>query len=501
MPMTGQVDGKGQITGLLARVNYMREEPGGDRFFISDQNGALSILDKKTKKLTTYLDFNGRGNRNGLFHRIIFEVGFATGLTAFQFDPDYIHNGRFYTIHMEEPAVNAPMEPDATNFPGLNATGFQVSTPIDPPGIPTRESVLIEWTDTNIHNSTFEGTARELMRVRLNSQIHPLGDMVFNPTAKAGEPDWRVMYLSCGDGGSGESVDPEIRNNPQRLDTVVGKIMRIIPDLDAHKDTSKVSENARYRVPNDNPFVSKQGARPEIWAYGLRNPHRMSWDVDPADPKKNYLFAGVIGLHTWETVVIVHKGANYGYSEREGNQQLQRATNKTGPAPEDDRIPVRIGEQATNEMVKPEYPVIEYGHVADGGDAILGGFVYRGKIAALSGKFLFGDISTGRIWWADPKDMIAADDGDPKTMAPYHEVRLLWAAPDGAGKEEMYSSMAPIASIAYHKRGGQADPLPGTATVSKGRADLRFATDTAGELYLLSKSDGMIREVVGVTEK
>ena len=120
---------------------------------------------------------------------------------------------------------------------------------------------------------------------------------------------------------------------------MVGKILRIIPDLNDKKDSSKVSENGRYRIPNDNPFAAKAGARGEIWAYGLRNPARLTWDFDPANPRDNHLIASVIGLYTWETVVIIHKGANYGYSLREGNQKLE-TTNKTGDLPEDDKIPV-----------------------------------------------------------------------------------------------------------------------------------------------------------------
>ncbi len=92
----------------LARVNFMRDEPGGRRFFVNDLNGPLYILDKQTKKFTTYLDFNGAGGRRGLFPRFTFERNFATGLTNFIFDPDYAHNGIFYTLHMEDPAVAAP---------------------------------------------------------------------------------------------------------------------------------------------------------------------------------------------------------------------------------------------------------------------------------------------------------------------------------------------------------------------------------------------------------
>jgi hypothetical protein len=87
----------------LARVNFMRDEPGGRRFFVNDLNGPLYILDKQKKAFTTYLDFNGRGGRPGLFPKFTFELNFATGLTNFIFDPDYAKNGVFYTLHMEEP--------------------------------------------------------------------------------------------------------------------------------------------------------------------------------------------------------------------------------------------------------------------------------------------------------------------------------------------------------------------------------------------------------------
>jgi glucose/arabinose dehydrogenase len=93
----------------------------------------------------------------------------------------------------------------------------------------------------------------------------------------------------------------------------MGKILRIIPDLKEHVDASTVRENGRYRIARDNPFASKSGARKEIWAYGLRNPHRLTWDVDPADRSNNHLITQVIGLRTWETGDIIHKGANYGF--------------------------------------------------------------------------------------------------------------------------------------------------------------------------------------------
>jgi mono/diheme cytochrome c family protein len=315
--------------------------------------------------------------------------------------------------------------------------------------------------------------------------IHPLGEMTFNPTARRGDPDWRVMYLGAGDAGSGEQRDSR-RLNPQRLDSYVGKILRIIPDLRAHTTTSTISENGRYRIPNDNPFVRVDGARGEIWAYGLRNPHRLLWDVDPAHPRTPTLLAFDIGLVTWETVQVIHKGANYGYPLREGTQSMS-ATNGMGPLPERDMIPVQISDTVTRGEVRPTYAVIQYPHDRNtGGDAIANGFFYRGgRIPLLRDKLVFGDITTGRIWYANRRDVLAADDGNPTTVAPIHKMDV---------------GLREITEATYRKRGGIGQALPGMAMIAgRGRVDLRFAQDNDGELYILTKSDGMIRKVVGAT--
>ena len=126
------------------------------------------------------------------------------------------------------------------------------------------------------------------------------------------------------------------------------------------------------------------------------------------------------------------------------------------------------------------------------------GYVYQGKaLTVLRGKYLFTDITTGNIWYTDFKDMVAADDGDPKTMAPLHPAKILWSQPGGS--KELYGSMAPVTAVAYHARGGKAETLPGRARVSGGRSDIHFLIDNAGELYILSKSDGIIRAVVAAT--
>ena len=461
MPITGDPAGE-NTRAELARVNFLRDEPGGRRFFVNDLNGPLYILDKQTKTFAKYLDFNGLAGRPGLFQKFTFERNFATGLINVLFDPDYARNGVFYTIHMEDPTTAAPAEPKAGVVPGLDLSGYRTTPAIvtpTAPGVPiTREAVMIEWTDRNIANATFEGTARELLRLQLTSPIHPLGEMTFNPTARRGDPDWRVMYIGSGDSGAGEQRDIR-RFNPQRLDTLGGKILRIVPDLREHTATSTVSENGRYRIPNDNPFVSVEGARKEIWAAGLRNPHRLVWDVDPAQPRAPRLLAFNIGLAAWETVVIVKKGANYGYSLREGPQAM--TPEGMGPVPADDTIPLRITDSVTRGTITPTYPVIAYPHAASGGDAIAGGFVYRGsRIPALKGKLIFGDITTGHIWYAEMADVLEVDDRKPATFAPIHEI--------DAGLRRLVEET-------FRARGGQGDALPGTA-VSRVAAGWMFAS-------------------------
>src|SRR5262249_2450503 len=151
------------------------------------------ILDKAKKTFTTYIDFNGRDGRPGLFHKLSYDTGYAGGLVSIQFDPDYARNGRFYTVHIEDPALAGSATPDNAHVPGLNTSGYTTTAPIPTPGAIQREGVLIEWTDSNRANTTFEGTARELLRVQLNTRIHPLGDLSFNPTARRGDSEWRVL--------------------------------------------------------------------------------------------------------------------------------------------------------------------------------------------------------------------------------------------------------------------------------------------------------------------
>jgi hypothetical protein len=198
-------------------------------------------------------------------------------------------------------------------------------------------------------------------------------------------------------------------------------------------------------------------------------------------------------------VVLIKKGANYGYSLREGNQKLDAANHLTDLNPaDDDRIPVQINATDTDGTIAPTYPVLQYGHVKGGGDAIASGYVYRGKaIPSLAGKYIFGDITTGNIWWVDYPAMLTSDVSKPKTVPEMHPMQIRWSAPGGAS--ELYASMYPITELIYHARGGTASTLPGAAKISGGRSDIHLWADSSGELYILSKSDGMIRKVVAAT--
>ena len=291
----------------------------------------------------------------------------------------------------------------------------------------TREGVLTEWTDSNISNATFEGTVREVLRVQLLNSIHPMSDLTFNPTARQGDADWRVLYVSTGDGGTGEQTDVR-RLNPQRLDHFGGAIIRIVPDLREHVSTSQVSENGQYRIPNDNPFVSTPGARKEIYAYGMRNPHRMAWDVPTDAGSQARLLAFVIGANNgnpvrYETINIIRRGANYGYPLREG--PVARALSPVyGPLSDDNTLPLRISDTVVLEQRIPIQDSALAYQTGNEGLAITNGFVYRGKRwPQLQGAVVFGDITSGRLFYARMADLITATDGNFTTMAPYAEIR------------------------------------------------------------------------------
>ncbi|HHY84395.1 MAG TPA: PQQ-dependent sugar dehydrogenase [Verrucomicrobia bacterium] len=518
------------FSGQLSRINFLRSEPpdaplAHTRFFVPDLNRNLYILDRSNRAFSVYINFQA------VFPKFDNDEGHAGGLITVAFDPAYASNGVFYTVHMENPNDGGSALPVNTALPGLDTTGYELTPVVNPPagaaGFGARQAVLVEWTDDNIANATFEGTVRELLRVGFNSRIHPMGDLAFNPLAGPGHPDYRNLYIANGDGGAGElptnddgvpGVTAGDRHHfPQRLDTLVGKILRITPDLALRPD-DLLSANGRYRIPSTgpdpNPFVNTNGARPEIFAVGFRNPHRMSWDVETGA-----LFVHDIGRFTFEEVNIVKKGGNYGWAAREGTRRFFPTISggdwppgsDTHPLPVPDQIPWRLNAVTTNlGLVTPFYPVAEY--FQDQGDAISSGFVYRGSaIPRLRGKYVFGDITTARLFYCDIEDMLAAHDTDPATLAKVREVQVVFDSPydtpdAGPVKRRLFDM---IGEEFTSKGGSSSGVLPGVVNVTsgvdpygvpygRGRADIRLAEGGDGELYLFSKTDAMIRRAVAV---
>ncbi|HEY3181566.1 MAG TPA: LamG-like jellyroll fold domain-containing protein, partial [Gaiellaceae bacterium] len=503
------------FAGQLARVNFLRSEPASapqssSRFFVDDNNRNLYLLDKTTKTFTPFINFEE------VFPKFDNDPGYAGGLVTFAFDPDYATNGKIYTVHTEDPGRSGSALPVNTSLPGLDLSGgYTITTAVNPPaGTVVRQAVLVEWTDTSRGNATFEGTARELLRIGFNGNVHPMGDLLFDPLAAPGDADYRNLYISVGDGVAGEVPGPT-QTIPQRLDALQGKILRITPDTSLHP-ADELGANGRYRIPttgsDPNPFVavSLPGLKKEIYAYGFRNPHRISWD-----PVSNKLIADDIGLDSWEEVDIVRKGADYGYSEREGDEQLfvggtnNGLTGSQTVPPTPFPVPDSLTVTGIDTPVVPVYPVAEYSH--RDGDAITSGFVYRGLLLPeLYGKYVFGDITTGRLFYADAADMIAKDDGDRTSLAAVHELQVVFDSPyDSPDRGLVNRRLFDVVVDAYRNRGGSVSgsALPGGANVTSGndpdgvpygggRADIRLALGGDGELYVLSKSDGMIRRLV-----
>lgn len=182
---------------------------------------------------------------------------------------------------------------------------------------------------------------------------HNGGMVAFGPDA--------LLYIGMGDGGSGG--DPE--NRAQNREELLGKILRI--------DVDGLDEQEPYRIPPDNPFVGRQG-NPEIFALGLRNPWRFSFDRNTGE-----LWAGDVGQNLWEEIDVIAKGKNYGWRMLEGKHCFN-------PEIECHLVPNLVD------------PLTEYRH-EQGRCSVTGGYVYRGtRVPALGGTYLFGDYCSGEIW-------------------------------------------------------------------------------------------------------
>ena len=291
-----------------------------------------------------------------------------------------------------------------------------------PPGFTKADvnyhDIITEWHATNPASNSFEGTRRELLRIGqvVANLTHPLGHLEFNPTSKPGSPDYGLLYTSGSDMGFSNGGGPN-QSNPsqtQRLDTVITAILRIDPRSPSVSGGMKGMGD--YTIPAINKFAADNDPKTlgEIFAYGFRNAHRISWDLTDGT-----MFASDIGMNNIEEINIVHEGGNYGWMKREGI--WENGVTRPGGAL-DQLFP--LSADILDGRVKDEfiYPVAMYDHTE--GQSVTDGFAYHGRVTQLSGKFVFGDIARGRVFAADLAEMKKADDGIPKTMAPVEEVQL-----------------------------------------------------------------------------
>ena len=431
-----------------ARVSYVRDLPDGRRF-VNDSRGIIYLIGANNQPqvyTNVAADFP-----NANYNRL------ESGLIGFVFHPEFARNGLFYTVHSER-GPNNPRTPDFI-----------------PPGFALKDvtyhNVFTEWHATNPAANTFAGTRRELLREAhvVMNLTHPMGAVEFNPTAKPGSADYGLLYTSGTDHGFSNGGGPNASNpaQTQRLDSIMTAILRIDPR--SPKVSGGVKGLGDYTIPLSNKFAADNDPKTlgEIYAYGFRNAHRLSWDTDGT------MFASDIGMSQIEEINIVRNGENYGWMKREGYWESGRwrggDLNELFPLPAD-VLSGRVKDGFT-------YPVAIYDH--DEGRAVTDGFAYRGKIAALRGKFVFGDIQNGRVFVADLAEMKKADDGIPQTVAAVEEIQLYTRDASGQRVDVTFQGLV-------NKTMG--------ATIS--RADLHISRTADGELLLTSRQDGMIRMLV-----
>jgi glucose/arabinose dehydrogenase len=392
----------------FTRITKLDFIPQTHDLYVLDLQGKLYKLAKDGPQL--FLDMAK------LRPAFIREPGMATGFGSFAFHPDFLKNGLFYTTHTESL--------------GSGKADFTYD------GIYALQWVLTEW-KTTPNQFPLNAASREVLRIDMPTDVHGVQEIAFNKAAKKGDADFGLLYIGIGDGGSALMGKPLVSPVP---DKIWGSIIRIDP-------LGNNGGNGRYGIPADNPFASASDGKNvrEIYAYGFRNPHKLSWT------KSGKLFAVNIGERSIESVNAIEPGHYYGWPIREGTF-TERFYNKSGmtyPLPADD---------STYHIT---YPVAQFDH--DEGTAICGGFEYKGsRIKSLQGKYVFGDIGTGTLFF------IYMNEIKPGTLATIHK----WSLTND-GKP------VTLAQLCGNKR-----------------VDMRLGTDADDELYILTKADGKIYKLV-----
>jgi glucose/arabinose dehydrogenase len=326
-------------SGLTSPLWLLTAPDGTNRRFIVDQVGLVRVLTEEGNLLATpFLDVRSK--------LVTLQTNFdERGLLGLAFHPEYATNGKFYVFY------SAPLRPGAP-------TGFNCTSTI---------SEFRVSADPNVADPTSERILLQIDKPQFN---HNGGAIAFGPD--------NLLYIAVGDGGAGNDQgnghNPTIGNG-QDVTTLLGKILRI--DVDGATP---------YGIPSDNPFVGGKG-RDEIYAYGFRNPYRMSFDRDG----NHNLFVGDAGQNMWEEVSIVHLGGNYGWRLMEGTHGFDPANPLVSPP-----------RPATGHMGEPLLdPIIEYPNIGGQpnvglGLVVVGGVVYRGDdVPHLGGRYVFADWSRG----------------------------------------------------------------------------------------------------------
>lgn len=411
-----------------ARMMLLTDEPGTHRMFVSAMQGLLFSVSYDGKTVTQYLDLNApqwampveaRGNERG-FQSFAFHPQFGQRGT-----PGY---GKFYTYY---DTSNMTPKADLTH----------------PAGGHTQDTVLLEWTARDAAASAYDGGApREVLRAAQPFQNHNGGQIAFNPLTRPGAPEFGWLYIGLADGGSGG--DPN--NVGQNLASGFGKILRIDP-------LGRNSGNGKYGIPAANPFANdgKDDTLGEIYAYGVRNPQRFSWDA-----RTGTMYVADIGQNIVEEISPVTSGANLGWNIWEGSFTYGSR---------------EVGTANQRGDAKMTYPIAEFDHRDPllQRSAVTGVYVYReNTVRALTNKIIFGDNPSGEIFYVDadnvPKGgqdsirrILFNDKGTPKRL-----LELIREKNQAAGKP----------------------PAP--------RADLRIGVGPNGQLFVLNKRDGIIRAIV-----
>ena len=332
-------------TGLTAPNKGVTAPADREHLYVVDQTGTAWKVNVEARTKSVFFSVQSRLVPLGFLGPGTFD---ERGFLGLAFHPDFTRNGLLYT-YTSEPVAGMPTFPSTL-----------------PPGTsPDHQNVIAEW---RVLSDGSLGMRRELIRIDWPQFNHNGGDLAFGPDGK--------LYFSTGDGGNADDEGPGHvpGGNAQNLSVPLGKILRI--DVDRRN-----SANGAYGIPADNPFVRRSDALQEIFAYGFRNPFRISFDS-----KRGDLYVGDVGQNDIEEVDRVVGGRNYGWNIKEGTLFFDPRGAADGVA---SRNPVP-GREVPPGLVDP---IAQYDTHLEGHSVILGS-VYRGEdLHGLRGELVFGDFS------------------------------------------------------------------------------------------------------------